>query len=322
MEPKEALLIINPIAGTRSKGGLAKEAADFLRPKGIKVVARYTAGAGDAAAFAREAAERGVAMVISAGGDGTVNEIANSLAHTGIPLGIIPMGSGNGLARSLGISQEIPLALEIIAKGHTILADRGIVNGHPFYCTFGMGLDAAVSEKFSQMKRRGRATYIRSFIKEFITYNAKPYAIEINGKVITRTALLIAVCNASQYGNNVFIAPKAKLTDGLLDITMVHSDTPLATVFMGVELISGFIDRNTKIETFQVREAKITRLEGGPVHIDGEPRTMGKKMTITCDKGALKLFAPEKEPEFKPIVSPLRALFNDMRYEVMSRIKP
>ena len=315
---KEALLIINPVSGTRSKEGLEKYISEQLKQYGINLVAEETKSQGDASRIATEGVRARVDMVISAGGDGTVNEIAGALSHSGIPLGIIPLGSGNGLARTLGIPQDVGEAVKIIINRHYISCDRGIVNNFPFYCTFGVGLDAVISEKFATMKRRGRSTYIRNFITEFINYRSQPYALQIDGKIITEKALLIAVCNTSQYGNNAYIAPKAKLTDGLLDVTVVHSDSPLATMMMGVDLMTGFLDRNTRIETFQVKGITISRLSDGPVQLDGEPYTMGKIMKVACDREALKVFAPVKDTPFRPIVSPLRALVNDMRYDLLA----
>lgn len=319
MEKREALLIINPIAGTRSKRGLGEIVTERLGKVGYNVSVLETSGAGDAAAFAEAAAKDGVATVVSAGGDGTVNEIAGALSHTPTTLGILPLGSGNGLARTLGIPQDVDAALKIIADGHKIKCDRGIVNNLPFYCTFGVGFDAVVSEKFASMNRRGRITYIRSVLREFLSYQSQPYAISVNGAVITEKAFLIAVCNASQYGNNAYIAPQAKLTDGLLDITVMHSGSPLSTVLVGMDLLTGYLDRNTQIETFRVSAATITRLGCGPAHVDGDPLTLGKNLEIICDPAALSVFVPEKEEEFKPIVSPLRSLFNDIRYDLRAK---
>ena len=321
MKEQKALLIINPVSGTRSKQGLAHLVEEKLTFYGIKVVPKITKGSGDAFQMADNAARDGFDMVISAGGDGTVNEIANALSHSGLPMGIIPLGSGNGFARSLAIPQDVGEALKIIGEGKTINCDRGLVNDSPFYCTFGIGLDAAVSEKFAHVKKRGRVTYIRNVIREFLNYRSQPYAISADGKVLTEKALLIAVCNAQQYGNNAYIAPKAKLSDGLLDITIVHSGSPLVTMRMGVELMTGYIDKDTRIDSIQVKSAVITRLEAGPVHLDGEPRTMGRRMDIKCDPGALKVFAPENPPEFRPMVSPLRAMIDDVRYDMMARFQ-
>lgn len=320
MKKREALLIINPVAGTRSKRGLHDAVNDRLARLGIDVSTVETTGSGDAGDFAEQAAKDGVEIVISAGGDGTVNEIAGALSHTDTSLGILPLGSGNGLARSLGIPQDVDEALRIIAEGHKMKCDRGIVNNLPFYCTFGVGFDAVVSEKFATMNRRGRITYIRSILREFLNYKSEPYAISVNGHVITEKAFLIAVCNAPQYGNNAYIAPHAKLTDGFLDITIIHAGSPLTTALMGVDLMTGYLDRNTQIESFRVSAATITRLNCGPAHVDGDPLTLGKSLEITCDPAALSVFVPEKEEEFKPLVSPLRAMLNDIRYDVRAKL--
>lgn len=322
MERRQALLVINPVSGTRSKKGLEEQVAARLAENGIELQTLYTAASGDAAEFASNAAAEGFEMVISAGGDGTVNEIAGALSHTDTALGILPLGSGNGFARSLGIPQDVDEALSVIAEGKMLRCDRGIVNRLPFYCTFGVGFDAAVSQKFSTMKRRGRITYVRSVFREFLQYRSQPYALSIGGAVITENAFLIAVCNAPQYGNNAYIAPHAKLSDGLLDITVVHSGSLLSTALIGVDLLTGYIDRNTQIDTFRVSAATITRLNSGPVHIDGEPLTLGTNLEIVCDPVALNVYAPEQEAEFKPIVSPLRALLDDIRYDMKAIFKP
>lgn len=318
---RKALLIINPISGTRSKQGLAQFVTEKLEKHGISVICRETTAKGDAFRWAGEAAQEGYEMVISAGGDGTVNEIANALSFTNCALGILPFGSGNGLARSLGIPQDLQGALKLIESGHTLTCDRGIVNDHPFYCTFGVGFDAAVSEKFASMKKRGRITYIRSAFREFLNYQSEAYAIVINDKVITEKALLIAVCNAPQYGNNAYIGPKAKLTDGLLDITVVHADNPFHTLLMSMDMLTGMLDKNRSIGTFRVPSLSIMRSKEGPVHLDGEPMTMGKHLEIACQKEALTVFTPEKHTEFTPFISPIRAILDDMRYDVMDKFR-
>lgn len=321
MNTKKALLIINPISGTRSKHGLASMVKERLGGLGIEVESRETRARGDAYKWGREAVENGFDMVITAGGDGTVNEAANALAFTDCKLGILPFGSGNGLARSVGIPQDIFGALKLIEGGHTLVCDRGLVNDHPFYCTFGVGFDAAVSEKFAANKKRGRITYIRSAFREFFKYQSEAYAIVINGKVITEKALLIAVCNAPQYGNNAYIGPKAKLTDGLLDITVVHSDNPFQTLLMSFDMLTGMLDKNRSIGTFKVPSLSIVRTQEGPVHLDGEPMHMGKRLDIKCEKSVLKVFSPEKQLEFLPFISPLRAVLDDLRYDVMDKFR-
>lgn len=321
MDKKKALLIINPVSGTRSKQDLGTVVKSRLQPLGIDVKVKETKGAGDAFSFATEAVSDSYDMVISAGGDGTVNEVANALSFTDCILGILPFGSGNGLARSVGVPQDTFAALKLIEAGHYLTSDRGVVNGKPFYCTFGIGFDAAVSEKFALMKKRGRITYIRSAFREFLNYQSKSYTIVIDGKVITEKALLIAVCNAPQYGNNAYIGPKAKLTDGLLDITVVHSDNPFHTLLMSMDMMTGMLDKNRGIGTFRVPKLTIVRTDDGPVHLDGEPMHMDKELDIKCEKGAVKIFAPEKPSDFYPFISPIRAILDDMRYDVMDKFR-
>lgn len=321
MSKKKALLIINPISGTKSKQGVGAIVRSHFSPLKIDLEIAETKGALDAFKLASEAAENNFTMVLTAGGDGTVNEVANALSFKDCVLGILPFGSGNGLARSIGIPQDIYASLKIIEEGHYIICDRGIVNEKPFYCTFGVGFDATVSERFASMKKRGRITYIRSAFREFLNYRSETYTIITDGKVVTEKALLIAVCNAPQYGNNAYIGPKAILTDGLLDVTVVHADNPFNTLLMSMDMFTGMLDKNRSIGTFRIPDLTIIRSEDGPVHLDGEPMHLGKALNIKCEKGALKVFAPEKQIGFRPFISPIRAILDDMRYDVMDKFR-
>lgn len=320
-EAKRTLLIINPVSGTRSKDGLEDLAASMLEPAGHQLDIAYTEGPDDASAMAARAAEAGFHAVVTAGGDGTVNAAARALTGTGTALGIIPCGSGNGLARSIGLPSDFRSALRTIAEGRIITADHGVVNDVPFFCTFGVGFDAAVSEKFSNSKRRGKITYIREVLREFIDYTPKSYAISVNGTVITDKAFLVAVANAPQYGNNAYIAPKASLTDGFLDLTVVHSGSPLSTALLGVDLMTGYLDRNTLIDTFRISSATISRLDDGPAHADGEPIGLGRVLHVECKPASLRLFVPDADLHIRPLISPLKAFFSDLHYDIVDRIR-
>lgn len=317
---KRALLIINPISGTRDKQHLAAQTRMALGPVGYKLDWAETAGAGHAYAMALSATAENFDLVIAAGGDGTVNEVAQALCNTQTVLGIVPCGSGNGLARTLNIPQDFRRALDIIARGHVITADHGQANKLPFFCTFGVGFDAVVSERFANEKRRGRLSYVRSAFIEYINYAPKPYAIAVNGTVLTEEAFLIAVCNTSQYGNNAYIAPRASVSDGLLDVTVVHTGNPFNQALAGVSLLTGHIDRNTLIDTFRISAATITRLEPGPAQLDGEPLHLGRSIHVECCPASLHIAVPEGDLRFRPIVSPLRSLINDIRYDLMHLI--
>ena len=164
--------------------------------------------------------------------------------------------------------------------------------------------------------------YVKSVFREFLNYQPEPYALSIGGSVLTEKAFLIAVCNAPQYGNNAYIAPHAKLSDGMLDITVVHSGSPLSTVLVGVDLLTGYIDRNTLIDTFRVSAATITRLGCGPVHIDGEPMMMDDILDIKCRHKALRLFTPREQDSFKPIVTPIKEMLRDARLSLNHLFNP
>ena len=313
MDSTTTLLIINPKAGTDSKRGIEEMVTTRL---GFRPEVAYTSGRGSAHILASEAAARGVTTVIAAGGDGTINETAGALLNTSTALGIIPCGSGNGLARHLNIPMDPAGAVDVIASGHIERCDYGTADGSPFFCTFGVGFDAAVSAKFDKAGRRGRLTYLRNTFLEYMSYHPETYTIRAAGKVMTDKAFLVAVCNASQYGNNAYIAPHASMTDGLLDVTVIHYGSPLTTALVGVDLLTGFIERNMLIHTFQASEVTIGRNGPGPAHLDGEPRQLGPTIEISCYPEALSLFTPVDTETFKPIITPARALLRDVHYAI------
>ncbi|MDE6023326.1 MAG: diacylglycerol kinase family lipid kinase [Muribaculaceae bacterium] len=307
-----ALLLINPISGTRDKKGICELAYSRLKAAGIDLEIAHTQHKGHGAELAKEASAAGKDIVIVAGGDGTVNEVASALMHTGTTLGLIPCGSGNGLARTLGIPMDFDKAIDMIARCKPYAIDCGIVEERPFFCTFGVGFDAVVTEKFACAKRRGKMQYVRSALLEYLNFTPDHYALEIDGEVYTEEALLIAVCNASQYGNNAYIAPRASLADGLLDVTVIRNGSTIDQVMAGIGLLSGQIDKNRIIDTFKAKKIRIARRKDGPAQLDGEPLTLGKKINIHCEPGCLKILNDGTEPEFRPIITPVQAFFNDM----------
>jgi YegS/Rv2252/BmrU family lipid kinase len=312
MDGSRYLLIINPISGTGDKQGLAQYAIEQLKSTGIDVEVAYTKGPLDATNLAKQAVAQGYGAVLSAGGDGTVNEIASALCGTNTPLGIIPSGSGNGLARHIEIPVDINKSIDIIKQNNIVDCDYCTANNRPFFCTFGVGFDAAVSEKFAQQKRRGKLSYIRSAISEYISYAPEEYTITANGNTITQKAFIVACCNASQYGNNAYIAPAASITDGLLDITIIHAGNAINTAMVGVDLFTGYLNRNTMITTVRTPSAVIHRTSSGPAHLDGEPVTMDAMVTVECHHRGLRIFAPKTKAPFKPIITPIQSALGDL----------
>lgn len=307
MEEKRCLLIINPVSGTSSKEQVASATAEAISAAGMRLDTVYTRHAGHATELAATAAAQGTYAVIAAGGDGTVNETARALCGTDTALGIIPMGSGNGLARHLNIPVSLHPALDIITRGHTVACDHCTVNGLPFFCTCGVGFDAAVSDGFaSRPKNRGMINYMRSAVEQFVKYKSEHYVIRSEGHEIVEQAFLIACCNASQYGNNTFIAPRASITDGLMDVTVVHAGTRLGSFLTGIEIMAGTLGDSARVHTFRTSHLTIERTSPGSAHIDGEPVTLDRIPEIRCHPATLKVFSPG-EMRVRPIITPVDA---------------
>jgi diacylglycerol kinase (ATP) len=208
---------------------------------------------------------------VAVGGDGTVNEVANAIRGTEIVLGIIPAGSGNGLARTLGISMHVPQALKEMITSRSIMMDCGEVNGHAFFCTSGTGFDALIGERFAKSQRRGLMSYIRIVISELFKYRATNCTLVIEGKTLERRAFLITVANAGQYGNDFFIAPEASITDGNFQIVVLKPFNFFAAFAIAYKFISKNAHTSRYTETFVASKLKIIRSDPGPIHFDGEP---------------------------------------------------
>ena len=230
--------------------------------------------------------------VVAIGGDGTINEIARSLVHTKTALGIIPCGSGNGLARHLQISMEPKKAIEIINEGIIDVIDYGKINEVPFFCTCGVGFDAFVSLKFAKAGRRGPLTYLEKTLLESLKYQPETYELETEDGTLKYKAFLIACGNASQYGNNAYIAPQAMLTDGLLDVTILEPFTVLDVPSLSFQLFNKTIDQNSRIKTFRCQTLRIPRTKPGVVHFDGDPMMMGENIDVKVIKEGLQVIIP------------------------------
>lgn len=303
---RKILAVINPISGTSNKEFMPETIARCIDPDKFDVVVRFTQHASHATLLTEEAIKEGFYGVIAVGGDGTINEVAAALRDSSTALGIIPCGSGNGLARHLGIPMNVEKALEIINLDNIEALDYCTANDRPFFCTCGVGFDAHVSQKFAEAKKRGPLSYIQKTLVEYLKYRCKTYSIEMNDRVVTEKAFVIACGNASQYGNNAFITPRASMHDGLIDVTVIHPFTPLDTAVLGVLLFTRHIDQDTNINTFRTSELTIHRPKPDVMHIDGEPIMMNADIHIKCHKAGIKIFLPvgdgdEKKSLLKPI---------------------
>jgi diacylglycerol kinase (ATP) len=285
--------IINPISGVGSKRKIPRMLEEACHEKGFTLSIAFTEYAGHASILTREALDEGVHYIIAVGGDGTVNEIAKTMLHSDATLGIIPKGSGNGLARELHIPMDVKRAVDLLAKGHVSTIDACSANGRIFFCTCGVGFDAKVSQTFSQERHRGSLTYIKNTIEEYLSYKPEPYELLVDDQTIKEKAFLVACGNASQYGNNAFIAPHANIQDGEMDITILAPFTPLDIAPLAIQLFTKQIDRNSKIKTFKAKQVTIIRQKEGLMHLDGEPIMEESRIDISVIPKALKVITPE-----------------------------
>ena len=235
-DKKKIVFVVNPKSGSHGKKAILKWIEERIDRSVFDYTIVNTQYAGHATQLAAPAAKEGVVIVVAVGGDCTVNEIARSLRHTDTALAIIPCGSGNGLARHLHIPMDAKGAIDVINKNYRVCIDYGLINNIPFFCTCGVGFDAFVSLKFADSGKRGLLTYLENTLYESLTYQPETYEIENEEGTVKYEAFLIACGNASQWGNNAYIAPQASLTDGLMDVTIMEPFTVLDVPSLSFQL--------------------------------------------------------------------------------------
>ncbi len=305
--------IINPISGTHGKDVIKRTIERELDREKYDCSFLYTQYAGHATKLAREAATRKADIVVAVGGDGTVNETGQGLIDSDTALGIIPCGSGNGLARHLQIPLNVPKAVKILNEGKTEALDYGLVNDIPFFCTCGMGFDAFVSFKFAMAGKRGLKTYVENTLREGLRYKPETYEIVSEEGVVKYKAFLIACANASQYGNDAFIAPQASMADGLMDITIMEPFTMLEAPQIALQLFNKTLNHNSHIKTFRSKELLIRRKAPGVIHFDGNPVMTDKDIRVRLvPKGIRMVVNGNAVPTFTSYIQLFSEYFNDL----------
>ena len=291
---KKIVFIMNPISGTRDKKDIPYLIEELLDKEQFDYSIRETEYAGHAYEIAKESKEQGIDIVVAVGGDGTVNEVGRALVHSNTALGIIPTGSGNGLARHLLIPMKIKGAIQVLNDCEITDLDYGIINEHPFFCTCGVGFDAFISEKFAEAGKRGPITYLENILKEGLKYEPETYEIEAENGTIKKKAFLISCANASQYGNNAYIAPQASMSDGMIDVIIMEPFDALEASQISIEMFNKTLDKNNKIKTFRSKEIKIYRKAPGVIHYDGDPIDTGKEIIVTLKEKGIKILTNPK----------------------------
>lgn len=315
---KKITFIMNPISGTSKKTGIPHLIEKKLDKDYFEYSLFITEYQGHAAEIACKAKAEGVDYVVAIGGDGTVNEVARSIIQSDTALGIIPCGSGNGLARHLMLPLDVEKAIDIINRHSVHELDYGIINGYPFFCTCGMGFDAFISMKFAEAGRRGPVTYIENVLREGLKYHPETYVIEDeNGKYV-RKAFLVSCANASQYGNNAYIAPQASMSDGLLDVIIMEPFDVIDAPQIGIDMFNKTLDKNTKIKTFKSRHIHIKREHEGPIHYDGDPVMTGSEVDVSIINKGIKVIVNPNADKTRRQPNMVQNAFSDFFNDISS----
>ena len=297
---RHIIYIINPIAGTRTKKDLQSFLEQKTKEQGIPFIVFPSVASGDYSFLRSVIKENKTTDVVVAGGDGTISQAVSSLMSLDINFGIIPCGSGNGLAYAAKIPKQPAKALDILFKGKTSLTDGFIINDH-FSCMLcGLGFDAKVAHDFAQQPKRGLITYIKMVVKNYFSAKTYPFELQSARQSFKTDAYFISIANSNQFGNNFTIAPKASLSDGLLDIVIVTDQKKLSLLLQTLKQVSGInplqttsITANQKgVIYFQTDKLKIINPSLAPLHIDGDPSETSEKFQIEIRKKCFRLLQP------------------------------
>lgn len=289
---KKICFILNPKAGA----GLNKTIADIVKQSfnenDFETEIFFTERAGHATELCSSAVKNQFDIVAATGGDGTINETAQALKHTRTALAIIPTGSGNGFARHFKIPLNIEKAIEVIKTGSIVTVDSLLINGKFCLNIAGAGFDAHIAHLFANYGTRGFISYIKLVMKEYSSYREKKYTIEFDDKKLNRTAFLIAIANATQFGNGAKIAPLAGTDDGIIDLTILKKIPIYKIVFVLAKIFNGNLAGSAYAEILKSKSFIISSDEDILTHIDGEPGDSCKKITATVDPLSVKLILP------------------------------
>jgi len=287
--------IVNPRAGTPAgTQTMAQLIEGMVRPAGREYEIVYIQGPGDGARLSREATAKGCDVIAAVGGDGTVNAVAQGLVGTTAVLAIVPAGSGNGFARTLGIPLDHRAALRLLLEPEIIAMDAGTINNRYFFNMAGIGLDAAISKSFEQYSRRGIGTYFLAGIKTYFAFKAAPVTIHYAGRTAAFEPLVLSIANGPQYGSGAIIAPRARIDDGMLDVCILEKLPAWRAAANVYRLFNGTIERMRGYRSFQTSALTIERPEPGLIHVDGEPCVEQARLEIEVLPGTLRVAVGEK----------------------------
>jgi len=289
-ETKKILFIVNPISGVKKKISIEDLVATHLDQDIYAYHIHFTTCRGDAIIQSKKAVANKFDIVVAVGGDGTINEVAQGLVNTKVALGVIPRGSGNGFANYFNIPHDPIKAIEVINQSRSNLIDTGTFNDKLFLSVAGLGFDAKVSAAFDVFGRRGLLSYMYISAREYFSFKANNYTIELNGRTIETKAFLLTAANSSQFGNNAFIAPNAKIDDGLLDFVIIKPSNFFSSLIISLRMFNGTLHKSKYCEIHQSNKIRIIH-DDNVAQIDGEPVTIPHQITITLHSKSLLMIS-------------------------------
>ena len=293
MQKKRCLFIINPISGLGKQKEIPELVAQYLDKSRFSYELVVTDYAGHAYEIATEQ-YHDFDVMVAAGGDGTVNEVAGGLIDKPTALGVIPLGSGNGFARHFDISMQSGRAIQQLNRSRIISMDTGTLNQKPFFNVSGVGFDGQISKTFAEQLKRGYMTYARCVMEELQTYKPKKFSYVYQDKEVEGEYFLIAFANTTQYGNNAIIAPQADTADGLLDVVLVKPFPPFYLPAFTMMALFRNLHHSPYVKIIKTPSILLHNPEEAPIHIDGEYLSNDLKIEAAVRKASLQIMVPVK----------------------------
>ena len=288
MNRERALFIINPKSGTGKQGTFLEVLSQTFNVSKFYFDTVYTQYGGHATLLSKDACNK-YDLVVAVGGDGTVNEVARGLIGSNCTMGIVPVGSGNGLARHLRLPMNVKESVEIINEGKSQIIDTATINGEHFVNVAGIGFDAHIAHLYSNTKKRGPIPYIKMATQEFQKYKSKNFQVIIEGQSYNLKAFLISFANSAQFGNNAYISPHAIINDGLLDVCLMSDFPKMEAGQLAVKLFNKRLDKSRFMKIIRGTQIIVKGTGNIKGHIDGEPIDLPNEIEVKVNQATLKV---------------------------------
>lgn len=289
---KKALFIINKFSGGGYRPEVEGRIIERCEELNIESTIEFTQSRGHAIELAQMAVKEKMNFAFAVGGDGTVNEVAQGLLGSSVAMGILPKGSGNGLARHLGLSMSFKKSLDILSHHREVMIDTFFVNGKLSVNVSGIGFDGHIANLFVNKAKRGLAGYAKLVLKEFIRYKSFDAEVEMNGKSFHSNSFIIALANSSQFGNNAQVSPKASVCDQLIDVCFIQKIPWYQAAGFASKMFTGRLDHSRFVEIIKSDRLTIELKHPVAYHIDGEAMSSSKRFSVQVSPASLKVIVP------------------------------